>query len=318
MRDLATRILLFIGRVGADPFDTEDMRLQKAVLVAGSIMYIFVGALWGLLYFVFGQRLAGIIPMSYAAVSLISITLFGLTHRYRPFLFSQLVLILLLPFFLTLALGGFVNSSAVILWSLLCPFGALLFDGPRNAIRWLLAYLGLVILVAFVEPILPGQAPMPASILNLFFVINVGSVSAITIMLLAYFVHQKDIFKEKSEDLLLNILPKEIAAILKDERRTIAERHEEASILFADMVDFTPMSAEMSPAAMVDLLNEIFSHFDDLVGKYDLEKIKTVGDCYMVAAGYRARAQIMHRCSSSSHWRCASSSGSIRLMAAAQ
>jgi len=285
MRDLATRILLFIGRVGADPLDTEDMRLQKAVLVAGSIMYIFTGALWGLLYFVFGQRLAGIIPMSYAAVSLLSITLFCLTHRYRPFLFSQLVLILLLPFFLTLALGGFVNSSAVILWSLLCPFGALLFDGPRNAIRWLLAYLGLVILVAFVEPILPGQAPMPASILSLFFVINVGSVSAITIMLLAYFVHQKDIFKEKSEDLLLNILPKEIAAILKDERRTIAERHEEASILFADMVDFTPMSAEMSPAAMVNLLNEIFSHFDDLVGKYDLEKIKTVGDCYMVAAG---------------------------------
>ena len=82
-----------------------------------------------------------------------------------------------------------------------------------------------------------------------------------------------------------SLSPAAVAAILKDDQRTIANRHEEASILFADMVNFTPMSAEMSPAAMVELLNEIFSHFDDLVGKHELEKIKTIGDCYMVAAG---------------------------------
>src|SRR4030095_7301959 len=58
-----------------------------------------------------------------------------------------------------------------------------------------------------------------------------------------------------------------------------------ASILFADVVDFTPMSEKMSPTELVDLLNEVFSYFDDLVEKYDVEKIKTIGDCYMVAAG---------------------------------
>jgi guanylate cyclase len=84
---------------------------------------------------------------------------------------------------------------------------------------------------------------------------------------------------------LLNILPKEIAAILKDEQRIIADHYDGASVLFADMVNFTPMSAEMTPVEMVELLNEIFSHFDGLVEKYNLEKIKTVGDCYMVAAG---------------------------------
>jgi len=93
----------------------------------------------------------------------------------------------------------------------------------------------------------------------------------------------------KSETLLLNILPKEIAAILKNESRTIADHYTEASILFADMVGFTPLSARMAPVEMVELLNEAFSYFDSLVDKYDVEKIRTIGDNYMVASGVPRR-----------------------------
>ena len=85
--------------------------------------------------------------------------------------------------------------------------------------------------------------------------------------------------------LLLNILPKEISEALKAEQRTIAAHFEAASILFADVVQFTPMAATMTPLSLVDLLNEVFQCFDGLVETYDLEKIKTIGDCYMVAAG---------------------------------
>jgi len=91
--------------------------------------------------------------------------------------------------------------------------------------------------------------------------------------------------QEKSERLLLNILPEEIARVLKDEDRIIADHLKGASILFADVVDFTPMSANMSPIELVEILNGVFTHFDVLVEKYKLEKIKTIGDCYMVAAG---------------------------------
>jgi len=96
--------------------------------------------------------------------------------------------------------------------------------------------------------------------------------------------------QEKSERLLLNILPEEIARVLKDEDRIIADHLNGASILFADVVNFTPMSANMSPIELVEILNGVFTHFDGLVEKYGLEKIKTIGDCYMVAAGVpRAR-----------------------------
>ncbi len=282
---LTYRLLNLISRIGADSRDSDELRLQKALMVSGSFMFILAGALWGVLYFSLGQWLAGSIPLSYAVISLLSIGLFSLTRRYRIFRFSQLGLILLLPFLLMIALGGFVNSSAVILWSLLCPFGALLFDEPRHAPRWLAAYLALVVLSGVIQPYVSVPLPLPPAVITLFFVMNIGVVSAITIVLLIYFVHQRNIFQEKSENLLLNVLPKEIAKILKNESRTIADHYEEASVLFADMVDFTPMSAEMTPVSMVELLNEIFSHFDGLVEKYDLEKIKTVGDCYMVAAG---------------------------------
>ena len=91
--------------------------------------------------------------------------------------------------------------------------------------------------------------------------------------------------QEKSENLLLNILPKDIAELLKNKPDSIAEQYGEASILFADVVNFTPMSSQMQPMELVGLLNKVFSQFDDLVEKYDLEKIKTIGDCYMVASG---------------------------------
>jgi class 3 adenylate cyclase len=91
--------------------------------------------------------------------------------------------------------------------------------------------------------------------------------------------------QEKSERLLLNILPRETAAALKEQEGVIADHYEDASILFADVADFTSMSARMKPQEVVEFLNGVFSHFDDLAERHDIEKIKTIGDCYMMAAG---------------------------------
>ncbi|HHF7345527.1 TPA: adenylate/guanylate cyclase domain-containing protein [Legionella feeleii] len=91
--------------------------------------------------------------------------------------------------------------------------------------------------------------------------------------------------QEKSERLLLNILPGSIAQRLKSEETNIANRYEDVSVLFIDMVNFTSLSAAMSPEKLVELLNFIFSRFDEISLKYGLEKIKTMGDSYMVAGG---------------------------------
>lgn len=102
-------------------------------------------------------------------------------------------------------------------------------------------------------------------------------------MELAY--QQLAVEQEQSERLLLNILPKSIADRLKESTETLAEHFSEASVLFADIVGFTELSSQIPPTEMVQLLNQIFSLFDQLAEKHDLEKIKTIGDAYMVVSG---------------------------------
>jgi adenylate cyclase len=294
-------VALRIASIGADPGDTEDTRLQKSILVFSSLMMASMAIGWASIYFAFGEHVAGAIPFCYAILSFLSIGQFARTRQYVFFRGSQLLLPLLLPFFLLLAVGGFENSSAVILWSLSSPLGALLFAGRRQAKGWFLAYLALVVIAALLEPF-GRPSTLPPALLTVFYVMNIGCVSIFTYVLLQYFMSQKEatlrllhLEQEKSEHLLLNILPAEVAAILKNEERVIADRFDDTSIMFVDMVNFTPMSANMKPEELVGLLNEVFCYFDTLTKKYDLEKINTIGDCYMVAAGVpRPRSDHAH------------------------
>jgi len=91
--------------------------------------------------------------------------------------------------------------------------------------------------------------------------------------------------RDRAERLLLNVLPEEVANRLKHGQATIADSFPEVTVLFADIVDFTSLSARISPEQLVNMLNQVFSAFDQLAEKYGLEKIKTIGDAYMVVSG---------------------------------
>src|ERR687888_6291 len=131
IRENFKQLLQVLARIGADPDDNADVRLLKASLVASTLLIILAGIIWGLFYIVFAERLAASIPLGYAIISSLNLLIFSIRRDYHVFRFVQLLLILLLPFLLMLALGGFVNSSAVILWSLLSPLHALLFADAR-------------------------------------------------------------------------------------------------------------------------------------------------------------------------------------------
>src|SRR5262245_2481658 len=111
-----------------DTLTDGDPALRRQLLLQGSWMSMAAGAAWGVIYGLAGEPVAAVIPLLYVTVSGVSVCYYVATHRFGWFRFSQLSLILILPFALQLTLGGFVGSSAVILWSLLAPFGALVFD----------------------------------------------------------------------------------------------------------------------------------------------------------------------------------------------
>jgi len=104
LKEFAKNAVSLAARIGADSNDDYELRLKKLLLVLGSILFLIGGLCWGVMYFAFGARLAAAIPFSYGVFSLLSVIWFGVTRRYRFFRFSQLILVLLLPFLLMLAL----------------------------------------------------------------------------------------------------------------------------------------------------------------------------------------------------------------------
>ena len=281
-----------IGRVGVDSTDSESLRLKKRLLVAISIAIIPLALGWGSLYLISGEITAALIPWTYAAISSVSIVHFSMTGNFRFFRSSELLLILALPFALQIALGGFVQGSGVLMWSWLAPLGALLLADRKQALWWLVAFVGLLAIGGILEGKVLRINDLPAWLKTTFFVLNLGTVAAITFSALRYFNGQRDwamnmleLEQQKSEQLLLNVLPPSIVTLLKGSQQTIARHHEEASIMFADIANFTPLSAALQPGEIVEMLNGVFTKFDQLTEGHGLEKIKTIGDSYMVAAG---------------------------------
>lgn len=268
--------------IGALPEDGEDERLRKASLVLTAAMITAMAIVWVATYASLGLYLSAGIPLVYQVVSIVSLVALARSGRFEVFRTSQLALIMLLPMLLQWSLGGFASSSAVMLWALISPLAALVL-APRP-LPWFVAYLTLTAVSGLLEPFL-SPASIPATVNVLFFVLNVGAVSLVVYFLLRYFTRGLAAEREKSESLLLNVLPASIARRLKNGEHPLADRFEEATVLFADLVGFTPMSERLSPETVVELLDDLFSQFDAMAERRGLEKIKTVGDAYVVVGG---------------------------------
>ena len=207
-----------------------------------------------------------------------------------------------MPFVAQWSMGNFISASGVSLWALLAPIGAVLIVGPREALAWFIAYLVLTALSGFfdfylADAALPYQVPTRISVF--FFALNFAAVSSIVFLLLRFATTEKHkiqahleeahvLLQEeqaRSERLLLNILPGPIAERLKSSSQTIADGFSDVSVMFVDIVNFTRIAEGLKPQEVFTMLNRIFSSFDELAEKYGLEKIKTIGDAYMVAGG---------------------------------
>ena len=236
-----------------------------------------------------------------AVMNLISVSLtlpFLLAMRVWPLRFAALVNAMFVLIFVTQLVetamfGGLFPSGLVVIFGLALGLAALIAIGLRAAIWWTVAFAASVVYAIsvpdWIEPIYELSDPAADAAFNLV------ATAILVLAVMGYFVGQRDLYQRRSDDLLHAILPDEIVPRLKEGHGTIADDIPAASVLFADVVDFTPMSAALSPAQLVGLLDEVFSYFDAFVAELGLVKIKTVGDAYMAAAGVpRARADHAH------------------------
>ncbi|KAB7741445.1 adenylate/guanylate cyclase domain-containing protein [Nostocoides sp. F2B08] len=293
LRSLIADVVDRLSDLGARAGDSRDARLRSGTLILGSVLIAVLSVVWVLTYAAYGYPRSAAIPATYQVVTVVGLVVLARTRRFDVFRRTQLLVMLILPALLQASLGGFVASSGVLLWALFVPLAALALYGVRGAGVWLAAFLAEVAILAVLDPLLSQQpAALPRAVVNAFFVLNIMGVTVSAYLMLAYFVEQRErmhraleVEQDRSERLLLNVLPSAVADRLKDSTGVIAERHENVSVLFADLVDFTPHTSTVPPEELVALLDRIFTTFDQRTEALGLEKIKTIGDAYMVAGG---------------------------------
>lgn len=297
IRDVVSKSFFALSRYATDAVDSDEIRLKKTIMLFAGLAALALYFAYGIVYYSFGERPASLLCLSMSFLFALGFVLFKKFGQIYWYLYYCAILQIIGISLNHVLLGGFTQSGLVVIWFLVIPIISLVVDKPVNSLYWLMAItVTVVILWIFLPYYLRLENNFPPLALAALGTANVIGFGVYAYSFLYYFVWQNEVLtklvlneKVKTESLLLNILPKEIAAILKNENRIIADQFENASILFADVVNFTPMSATMTPTELVELLNEVYSHFDTLVEKYDLEKIKTIGDCYMVAAGVPRR-----------------------------
>jgi adenylate cyclase len=240
-----------------------------------------------------GYAVVAAVPYFYLVISYVSLFLFYRYKRFEYFTFTQLVMLLVMPFFMQWMIGGFAASSGVAIWAILSPVGALMILGTRQSTPWFLLFLGLAFISWKLNHYFAGNAmPIPTSVKDAFFLMNITGTASILYGVLRYFQAQKErvmislaLEQARSDKLLLNILPAAIAERLKANDMRIADHYESVTVMFADLVSFTQMSEKMPPLQLIDLLSQVFLRFDQLAEKFQVEKIKTIGDAYMVISG---------------------------------
>lgn len=281
-------------------YKQEDKLRRDLLIFACAFMNLAV-VLWLAIYWIMGLHFSANVPLFYQLVSVASLVHFLKTKKFEAFRFVQLCLFLFVPFVMQWSIGSAVTSSGVMLWALLAPVGALVVSGWRDSIPWFIAYIVMTVVSGFFDYYLGSDNGSGVSMktIGFFFALNFAAMSSILYFLVRYFVVEMDKIRnqldqqhqllaeeqKKSERVLLNVLPNSIAQRLKNNAGLIADGHADVTVMFADLVNFTQLTESLSPEQMVSLLNTIFSGFDELCEKYDVEKIKTIGDAYMVVGG---------------------------------
>ena len=293
-----------IRSAGILPTDSEELRLQKSLLIFATGLISFASMLWLFIYWQLGPQFSSTIPFVFQLLLIGNLAIYLKTLDFNSFRVIQISLFLFMPFVAQWSMGNFITASGLSLWALLAPIGAVLFIGPREALAWFFAYLFLTVLSGafdyyLADSLANAQLKVPTETSVFFFALNFAVVSTIVFLLLRYSATEKQktqlrleeahqmllVEQDRSERLLLNILPGPIAERLKNSNQTIADGFADVSVMFVDIVNFTKIAEGLNPQQVFSMLNKVFSSFDELAEKYGLEKIKTIGDAYMVAGG---------------------------------
>jgi guanylate cyclase len=270
--------------IADDPTDDDDTRRRKRVGVLASLTTVVVPFLLPIQ----GPTLPIAWPLAIAlsAVSVANLAVLARTRRFEAFVTRLLLTGVVFVPSAAFVGGGILGPTNGLEWAFLLPAYGILALGPRRAIGWFAAYLAVVAVLVVIDPVARDAVPPAPYALVLFGHVQ-NSVIPLTVvfLLLRYTDIRRLAAEARVDELLTNAIPAPIADRLRRGERRIADAYEDTTIVFADLVGFTPWARRTTPADVVATLDALFTRFDDLAAQHGLEKVKTIGDAYMAVAG---------------------------------
>jgi adenylate cyclase len=279
-----TDALLRLISIADDLEDDDETRRRKRVgVVAG---YLTIVAPLTLPIQAAGAPVAFVLAFGLSVYSALNLVLLARTRNFQRFvvvLISSGLVIVPAGTFLG---GGITGASSGVVWGFLIPAYAMLALGPSRAMRWFFVYLAMIALIAVIDPWIRQAVEPPPYELQLFGQVqNTVTPLVIAFLLLRYTDIRRLDAEARVDELLTNAIPRSIASRLRRGERRIAESYPATSIVFSDIVGFTPWAQRTSADRVVEMLDDLFTRLDAIAAEHGLEKIKTIGDSYMAVAG---------------------------------
>ena len=266
------------------PGDDDDARLRKRMGAAAG--YITIVAPLPLPFEAAGQWIAVPVALGLSLYSAVNLVVLARTRKFERYVVALIAAGPVFVLFATIVAGGVTSGSGGLVWAFLVPGYAILALGPLRATPWFAVFVGTVLIAILIDPIVHAVIPPPPYVAQLLaFVPNLLLPLTVVFLLLRHTDVRRRDAEARSERLLTNAIPRTIADRLKHGEVRIADAYPDTTVVFADLVGFTPWAQRTDPALVVALLDDLFSRLDELTEVHGVEKVKTVGDAYMAVAG---------------------------------
>jgi guanylate cyclase len=273
-----------IVAIADEPTDSDDTRLRKRVGVAAG--YVTIVAPLSMPFQAGFSVVSWTLAVGLTVYAIVNLAILARTRNFPRYVVTLLIGGVLFVPTATFLAGGITGSSSGLGWAFLVPAYAILALGPRRAILWFAIYLTMVAVMVALDPIARAASPVAPYFLQLTGQLENGVVPLTIVFLLLVYTDTRRVAAEaRVDELLTNAIPASIAARLRHGERRIAESYAATSVVFADLVGFTPWANARTPAEVVATLDSLFTRFDASAERHGLEKIKTIGDAYMAVAG---------------------------------
>jgi len=283
-RSSAPSALIRLFSIVDEPDEDDDARLRKRIGVVAGYATIFAPLTIPLQ--ATGLPIAWPVAVALSGFSVGNLLVLARTRRFDRYVVALLTIgVVFVPVANVLG-GGVTGATMGLVWAFMASAYAILALGPARATPWFFAFVVSFAGMLAIDPLVVSVVPAPPYLVRLAsYVPNIALPLTITFLLFRYTDVRRREAEARTDELLTNAIPAPIAARLRRGEQRIAESYPETTVLFADIVGFTPWAQRTDPDRVVALLDALFSRFDELAARDGVEKIKTIGDAYMAVAG---------------------------------